>query len=278
MSGHSKWSTIKRQKGAADIKRGQTFTKAANAITTSVRAGGSGDPNANPRLRMAIESARAVNMPRDNIDRAIERGLGKGKEALEEVIYEGFGPGQVAFIIEGVTDNRLRTNQEVKSIFERNGGSLAGQGAVSYMFKKKGEIRVKSKGGNKDEEMLELIDLGADDVEDYEEPFDSSSTSFGRTQDKSLTAGAQGKDIQKYLVYSESSELNTMGIKITQNGFEVESQDLVMKPTTLQPINDQILAQKVINFAGKLEEHEDIQKVYANFDIPEELITKIQRI
>lgn len=249
MSGHSKWSTIKRQKGAADIKRGQTFTKVANAITIAVRAGGSGDPNANPRLRMVIESAHAVNMPKDNIKRAIERGLGKGKDALEEVVYEGFGPGQVAFVVEGVTDNRLRTNQEIKSIFERNGGSLAGQGAVSYMFEKKGEIRVKGKGGSADDEMLELIDLGAEDVDDYIED-----------------------TFQKYLVYTQSSELNTMGNKITQAGFEVGSQDLVMKPTTIQSITDQALARKVIDFAGKLEEQDDIQKVYANFDIPEGLI------
>jgi len=120
MSGHSKWSTIKRQKGVADIKRGQTFTKIANAITIAVKLGGSGDPNSNPRLRMALETAKGVNMPKENVQRAIDRGLGTDKEALEEVLYEGFGPGQVAFIVEGVTDNRLRTNHEIKSIFERN--------------------------------------------------------------------------------------------------------------------------------------------------------------
>lgn len=249
MSGHSKWSTIKRQKGVADIKRGQTFTKIAGAIAIAVKQGGSGDPNSNPRLRMSLETARSVNMPKENINRAIERGLGKGKEALEEVVYEGFGPGQVAFIVEGITDNRLRTNQEVKSIFDRNGGNLAGVGAVSYMFEKKGEIKVKSKGGSKEDEMLELIDLGADDVEDYLD-----------------------ENIQKYLVYIEGSELNTMGNKITQAGFEIEAQELVMKPKTTQEITDKALAEKVIVFAEKIEEHDDIQKVFANFVIPENLV------
>ncbi len=259
MSGHSKWSTIKRQKGVADIKRGQTFTKLAGAIAIAVKLGGSGDPNSNPRLRMAIDTARAVNMPKDNIDRAIARGLGADKEALEEVVYEGFGPGRVAFIVEGVTDNRLRTNQEIKTIVDRNGGNLVGVGAVSYMFEKVGEVRVRGRGRGKDEEMLELIDLGAKDVEDYTE--ENISDSVKTSSDK-----------QKYLVYTEGSELNTMGNKITQAGYEVESQELIMKPHTTQIINNKELAEKVIKFAEKLEECDDVQKVFSNFDIPEELI------
>lgn len=251
MSGHSKWSTIKRQKGVADIKRGLTFTKVANAITIAVRHGGSGEPDSNPRLKVAIEGARAVNMPKENIQRAIDRGLGKlPGQSLEEVTFEGFGPGKVAFLVEGATDNRLRTLQEIKNLFERAGGSLAGQGAVAYMFEKKGEIKVKGKGGSVEGEMLELIDLGAEDVEDYLE-----------------------ENIQRYLVYTDSLELNTMGNKITQAGYEVESQQLVMKPTVTQEINDPELAKKVLDFAGKLEEQDDIQKVYGNFDIPEELVS-----
>ncbi len=250
MSGHSKWSTIKRQKGVADIKRGQTFTKLANAITIAVKMGGSGDPESNPRLRVAADAARAVNMPKENIQRAIDRGLGKlPGQTLEEVLYEGFGPSKVAFLVEGVTDNKMRTLQEIKNIFERNGGSLAGQGSVAYMFDRKGEIRVKSKGGGLEDEILELIDLGAEDVEDYKED-----------------------NIQKYLVYTESSELNTMGNKITQAGYGVESQELVFKPNVLVAINDAESAKKVLDFAAKLEDSDDVQKVYANFDIPEELI------
>lgn len=257
MSGHSKWSTIKRAKGVADIKRGQTFTKLANAITIASRLGNSGDPNANPRLRMELEEARKVNMPKDNVQRAIDRGLGKlPGQNLEEVVYEGFGPAKVAFYIEGVTDNKLRTNQEIKHIFDRSGGNLGGQGSTTYMFDKKGEIRVKSKGGEKDEEMLELIDLGAEDVEDFVESFDS----------------AQGQEMQMYLVYIESLELNTMGIKITQAGFEIESSEIIMKPNLTVDIHDKETAQKVLDFAEKLEDNDDIQKVYANFDIEQSLM------
>lgn len=248
MSGHSKWSTIKRQKGVADIKRGQTFTKIASIIALAVRQGGSGDPDSNPRLRMTLETAKTVNMPGENIKRAIERGLGKGKEALEEVIYEGFGPGQVAFYAEGVTDNRLRTNQEVRSIFERNGGHLGSNGAVAYMFEKKGELKVKNKGGVGEDEMLELIDLGAEDVEEFEED-----------------------GVRKYLVYTQSSDLNTMGNKIAQTGYVVESQELIMKPKITQTVSDPELSKKVIAFAEKLEDQDDIHKVFANFELAENL-------
>lgn len=249
MSGHSKWSTIKRQKGVADIKRGQTFTKIANAITITVRLTGSGDPNSNPRLKAILESAREVNMPKDNIQRAIDRGLGKlPGQTIEEVSYEGFGPGKVAFYIEGVTDNKLRTNQEVKSIFERAGGALGGQGSTAYMFDKKGEIKVKGKGGNSEDEILEIIDLGAEDVEDFKED-----------------------QLNKYLVYTNISELNTMSNKITQSGFGVESADIIMKPNITVDIHNKEIAEKVLDFTQKLEEHDDIQKVYANFDIPDEI-------
>lgn len=255
MSGHSKWSTIKRQKGAADIKRGQTFTKVANAITIAAKSGG-GDPESNPRLRVAIEAARAVNMPKENIQRAIDRGLGKlPGQVLEEVVYEGFGPAKAAFLVEGVTDNRLRTNQEVKNLFERSGGSLSGQGSTAYMFDKTGEIKIKSKGQDKEEEMLELIDLGAEDVEEFAQ-----------------TRRAGG---QKYLVYIESSELTIMSNKITQAGFEVESKEIVFKPNVTVEIHDLETAQRVISMADKLEGHDDLQKVYANFDIPQEIVEKL---
>lgn len=250
MSGHSKWSTIKRAKGAADIKRGLTFTKVANAITIATKLGGSGDPNSNPRLRMVMEEAKSVNMPKDNVQRAIDRGLGKlAGQTLEELVYEGFGPSKVAYIVECVTDNKLRTLQEVKNLFERNGGGLAGQGSVSYIFSKKGEIRVVSKGTNKDDEMLELIDLGAGEIEEYIE-----------------------ENIQHYLVYVESANLNTMSNKIVQVGYGVESQEIVIKPTVIQEIKDKADAKKVLDFTQKLEDLEDVQKVYANFEIKEEIL------
>lgn len=250
MSGHSKWSTIKRAKGAADIKRGLTFTKVANVITIATKLGGSGDPESNPRLRMAMEEAKAVNMPKDNVNRAIDRGLGKGEGgAVEEVFYEGFGPLKTAFIVECVTDNKLRTLQEVKNIFEKNGGNLVQAGAVSYMFKRVGEIRVRGQRapegeGDREQEMLQLIDLGAKDVEDFLE-----------------------ENIQRYLVYTESPELNNMSTKLTQAGYRVESQQLVFKPNTMVEITSKEGAEKVLEFAGKLEEMDDVQKVYANFEV-----------
>lgn len=242
MSGHSKWSTIKRQKGAADIKRGATFTKIANAVTIATKLGGSPDPESNPRLRMALMVARSANMPKENVQRAIDRGMGKlpGQE-VEEVIFEGFGPGKVAYLLEAVTDNKMRTLQEIKNLFERGGGSLGGQGSTAYMFVRIGEIRVISKGGLKDEEMLELIDLGAEDVEDF--------------------------DMQKYLVYSKMDEVINMSNKLAQAGFTVQSQEVVFKPETLVEIKDEGTAQKVIEFTQRLEELDDVQKVYANFEL-----------
>lgn len=253
MSGHSKWSTIKRAKGAADIKRGLTFTKVANAITIAVKLGGSGDPESNPRLRMVMDEAKAVNMPKENVQRAIDRGLGKvAGQTLEEVVFEGFGPSKVAFLVEGVTDNKLRTLQEVKNIFDKNGGSLVQAGAVSYMFERKGEIRVKGKGKSMEEEMLELIDLGVEDVEDFQE------------------GGIQG-----YLVYTGSPELNTMSIKLTQAGYGVEQAEIVYKPNIVVEIKNKEAAQKVLDFVQKLEGLDDVQKVYSNFDIPDEIMGKL---
>lgn len=260
MSGHSKWSTIKRAKGAADVKRGQTFTKISNAIFISAKLGGSGDPNSNPRLRTVLDDAKKVNMPKENIERAIDKGLGKlPGQVLEEVTYEGFGPGKTAFFLEGITDNKLRTNQEIRTIFERSGGVLGGQGSTAYMFNKKGEIKVKSKkarqpdgqakGKSKDEEILELIDLGAGDIEDYEED-----------------------GVQKYLVYTEVTQLNTMSTKITQSGFEVEETEIIYKANILNEIKDEQTADKTIEFTKKLEEHDDIHKVYTNLDIDKELM------
>ena len=269
MSGHSKWSTIKRAKGITDIKRSATFTKIANVVTIAVKLGGSGDPDSNPRLRMAIDEARSVNMPKENIQRAIDRGLGKGEgNTLEEVLYEGFGPGAVAIIVEGVTDNKMRTTSAVKNIFEKGGGSMAGVGAVSYMFERVGVINVKSQMSNvksKEDEMLELIDLGAEDVEEFLEPFDGVYTERSER--------AQGKDIQKYLVYTEATTVAEVGNKITQAGFAVESQSLVYKPTVLVEIKDKESVQKVLDFIERLEELDDVQKVYVNFDIEEQMIS-----
>jgi YebC/PmpR family DNA-binding regulatory protein len=251
MSGHSKWSTIKRAKGAADAKRGLTFTKVGNAITIAAKLGNSGDPETNPRLRMALEEARSVNMPKENVERAIDRGLGKlPGQSLEEVVYEGFGPSKVAFLLEGVTDNKLRTLAEMKNLFDRGGGALGGSGSVAYMFKKVGEIKVAGKGGDTQEEILEIIDGGAEDVEEYNED--------GRL---------------KYLVYTNPTSLFDMSDYLKKHGFTVESAEAMMKPVITVKISDKEKAEQLINFLEKLETHDDIQKVYANFDIPESLLS-----
>jgi len=250
MSGHSKWSTIKRAKGINDAKRGNTFTKIANFITIAAKLGNSGDPNSNPRLRLAIEQARAVNMPKDNIGRAIDKGLGNlPGQNLEEVLYEGFGPYKVAFMVEGITDNKMRTLSEVRNLFDRSGGVMGSSGSVSYMFDKKGEIKVATKGGSTDDEILELIDLGVEDVEDFEED-----------------------DAKKYLVYTEPSNLNSTHQSISGRGFNIESAEIIYKPNMTVEIKDQESADKVLSFTEKLAEHDDIHKVYSNFDIPEDLI------
>ncbi len=249
MSGHSKWSTIKRAKGAADVKRGMTFTKIANALAIAAREGGSGDPSANPRLRVLLEQARTANMPKDNIQRALDRGMGKlPGQTIEEITYEGFGPGKVAFLVEVITDNKNRTLSEIKNMFDRSGGSLGSTGSVSYMFDKKGEIRVQSKGGEVDEEELELIDTGAEDIENYED------------------GGV------KYLVYTSPTDLNSVMQNIKSLGFEVESSELVFKPNILTEVTDKESAEKVLAFTEKLEDQDDVQKVHANFDIPENLL------
>lgn len=258
MSGHSKWSTIKRQKGVEDVKRGMTFTKIANAITVASKLGGSGSPESNPRLRMMLEQAKGLNMPKDNIQRAIDRGLGKlPGQSIDEVLFEGFGPSKVAYLIEVVTDNKMRTLQELRNMFERAGGHLGDSGSTFYMFDKRGEIKIVSKGGNIEDEILELIDLGAEDVEEYEDSFD----------------GAQDKNGQKYVVYTKVSELDTLGNKITQAGFSVESSEIVMIPNIITEVNDKESAKKVVEFTEKLESLDDIQKVYANFSLDDSMYT-----
>ena len=250
MSGHSKWSTIKRAKGAADAKRGLTFTKLGNAITIAAKLGNSGDIDSNPRLRMAVEDARSVSMPKENIQRAIDRGLGNlPGQSLEEMTYEGFGPGKAAFFVEAVTDNKLRTLAEMKNLFDRSGGALGASGSTAYMFKKMGEIKVHGKGGSSEDEILEIIDGGAEDVEELEE---------------------DGK--LKYLVYTDPTSYSQVLDYLKGQNFDIEFSEIIMKPTMLTEITDKDKAEKVLAFAERLENHDDVQKVHANFDIPEGLL------
>src|SRR3989344_567071 len=167
MSGHSKWSTIKRQKGAADIRRGQAFTKLANAIIVAVRDGGGiADPSSNFKLRLAIDAARSANMPKDNIERAIERAAGRQGGAVEEVVYEGFGPGGFAVVVDAVTDNKQRTVSEVKNVFEKHGGRLGTPGVAAYQFQQKGLITISKNEKTIDDIFLLAADCGAEDIEE----------------------------------------------------------------------------------------------------------------
>jgi YebC/PmpR family DNA-binding regulatory protein len=238
MSGHSKWATIKRQKGLNDAKRGQLFTKFANAITIAIKqGGGNSDPNFNASLRLAIDKARAENMPRDSIDRAIQKGTGgPGGVELDEALYEGFGPGGVGLLIETVTDKKQRTVAEVKNVIEKNGGTMAGQGAVSYLFHKTGEIIVDTKGKTSDEILQIALDNNIEDVE----------------EDEGLT-----------FLYVEVNQLQNAKKGIEASGLPIEEAGLVYRPLTRIEVTSEI-AEKVYSLVEKLEEMDDVQKVYTN--------------
>lgn len=249
MSGHSKWSTIKRQKETNDARRGQAFTKLGNLISTAVKSGGGvTDPEKNFKLRLAIEKARALNMPKGNIERAIKRASGqKGGVDWTESIYEGYGPSGIAVIVETATDNKNRTTAEVKNIFERGGGSVASPGAVSFQFKQVGLVTVK-KTDNPEEQILNLMDMGVDDIEEA---------------------------IDVIEVYTELEKLREVRNKIEKGGFTVSSEELIMKPLNEVKIENENKAQQILKFMGSLEDHDDVQKVYSNFDISEEILKKI---
>jgi YebC/PmpR family DNA-binding regulatory protein len=236
MSGHSKWSTIKHKKEATDAARGKLFSKLAKAISVAVKTGGGGDPANNPKLRAVLDEAKDVNLPKENIERAIKKAASEG-ENLEEATYEGFGPGGFGVIVQVATDNRNRTGQEIKSIFERAGGRLAGPGAVAYNFKPKGLIIIKEKA-EKDEQMLSLIDLGVEEIEE-----------------------ADGV-IEAYLPTNKLSEVRE---KIKEAGFEVVGSKLVQKPKTLFEVSAEEV-EKAVAFLEKLDDHDDVQKVFANVD------------
>lgn len=252
MSGHSKWSTIKRQKEVTDKRRGQLFSKLARAITLATRQGGS-DPGTNLKLRLAIDQAREANMPKDNIERALRAAQGKLDGELEEILYEGYAPFGVAVIVEAATDNRNRTAQEIKNLFDRGGGSLGGPGAVSYQFEKKGLIVIE-KGLSSEETMLSLIDLGAPNIEESDDGIE---------------------------IYVGADEISSWRDKLErapapsgagQAGFRIKSAELVYRPKVYVDIHDREKAKKVLKFLNELDEHDDVQRVFANLDIPEDLL------
>jgi YebC/PmpR family DNA-binding regulatory protein len=245
MSGHSKWSTIKRKKGAQDAKRGKIFSKLTKEITVAARLGGP-DPEGNPRLRAAIAAAKMENMPKDNIQRAIRKGTGEGGgAALEEVIYEGYGPEGVALMVESLTDNKNRTVSDVRHLFTKHGGSLGEPGCVAWMFDKKGVI-VFDRGTVKEDELLEAaLECGAEDLQSSESQFEV------------LTDPASFVEIKEAL---------------EARGFQPILAELQLRPKTTVPLMEESRAQKVLKLVESLEDHDDVSNVFANFDIPDHIL------
>jgi YebC/PmpR family DNA-binding regulatory protein len=239
MSGHSHYDTIHRQKELNDSKKGKIYSKMAKEIVIAVRTGGGTDPNFNYKLRMIIDKAREFNMPKSNIERAVNSGSEGG--ALDEVMYEGFGPSGISVIIQAATDNHNRTSQEIKNVMERVGGSLTGPGSVSFNFENKGLLLIK-KSDNPDDQTLKLIDLGVDDVEDTDDGLE---------------------------IYVAPEALRDMRKNIEEAGFEVTSSELFMKPKTYVTVPGGDAANKVLALLETLEDLDDVQKVYSNLDILE---------
>ena len=239
MSGHSKWSQIKRQKGAADIKRGAVFSKLTNAVILAAKNGG--DPNANFQLKMAIEKARAASMPKENIDRAIKRGTGVlGGAKIEEVLYEGIGPSGIGVLIEAATDNRNRTSSKVKSILSSYGGKLAGSGAVTYQFEKMGKFLIDLAGKNQEELELRIIDAGASDFEEQEDVL---------------------------AVYTKPNELEIVKKAVESQGIEIREPTLTWEPKNMINISNKSDADKILKLMEILDNLDDVTAIYSNFDL-----------
>src|ERR671918_2120550 len=247
MSGHSKWASIKHKKAATDARRGKLFTKLARAITVAAREGG-GDPDANPALALAVQKARDASMPKDNIERAIGRGTGEGgeAEALEAVMYEGYGPGGVAVLVEALTDNRNRTGSDMRHIFSKHGGNLGEPGSVAYLFDKKGVVVVDGERYSEDDLMV-AIDAGAEDIQ---------------------------MDADVYEVLCEPSDLAKVRAALTEAGVEVEEAQVAQRPKSLVPL-DADGATKVLRLIDALEDQDDVDAVHANFDVDAEILERV---
>jgi YebC/PmpR family DNA-binding regulatory protein len=244
VSGHSKWATIKHKKGKTDAKRGKLFSKLSRAITVAAREGGP-DPGMNIALANAVEKAKAESMPKDNIERAIQRGSGGGEgEQYESIVYEGYGPAGVAVIVEVLTDNRNRSAAEVRNIFSKHGGSLAQPGAVAWVFERRGSIVVDATKYGEDDVMAAAIDAGADDVQ---------------------------QDGDQFEVLTEPTDLAAVRDALASAGIAFESAELTMIPKNTVKLEEND-ARKTMKIMDALEDSDDVQEVYANFDIPEEIL------
>lgn len=249
MSGHSKWSTIKRKKGAADAKRGQLFSKLSRAIIVAAREGGA-DPDANTTLATAILKARDASMPKDNIERAIARGAGAGSdgEHYEHVTYEGYGPGGIAVFVDALTDNRNRTAAEIRHIFTKYDGNLGESGSVAWIFERKGVVLVSTNSADEDELTLAAADGGAEDI------------------------SVEGTS---YQITAAPEDLASLRSALETEGFALDSAELTMVPKTTVEIADKSSARTVLGLVDALEDSEDVQGVYANFDIPEGVLEAV---
>jgi len=249
VSGHSKWSSIKHKKGAADAKRGKLFSKLSRAIIVAAKDGG-GDPAGNLSLQNAIEKAKSYSMPKDNIDRAIAKGSGADADAanFETVLYEGYGPEGVAVLVEALTDNRNRTAADVRHLFSKNGGNLGTTGAVAWIFERRGVVVVPADGVDEDALLLAAADGGAEDVE---------------------------RDGDVFQVSSAIEHLASVREAIESAGFGVESAELAMVPKTTVAVEDEAAAKRLVRLIDELEELDDVQDVYANFDIPEQVLEAV---
>jgi YebC/PmpR family DNA-binding regulatory protein len=247
MSGHSKWAQIRRSKGVNDARRGQLFTRLGREIVVAVREGGGGDPNANFRLRMAMQRARDANMPMDNIERTIKRAMGSGEGSnLEEITYEGYGPGGTAMLVQTLTENRNRTVAEVRNAFSRNGGNLGENGCVDWLFENTGIIEVELAGHDPDELSLEALDMGADDVEPV------------------------GADDETLVIYTDPSDLDKVRQALEAKKYNVVKAESTLIPKTKVDLADEKTAHQVMRLVEKMEDLDDVQNVYTNADFPEE--------
>jgi YebC/PmpR family DNA-binding regulatory protein len=249
LSGHSKWSSIKHKKGAADAKRGKLFSKLSRAIIVAAKEGG-GDPVNNLALQNAIEKARSYSMPKDNIDRAIAKGSGADSDAdaFETIVYEGYGPEGVAVIVEALTDNRNRTASDVRHVFTKHGGNLGATGAVAWQFERRGVVVVPGEGVDEDELLLAAADAGAEDVE---------------------------RDADVFQVTSAPESLAAVREAIEAAGFTVDAAELTMVPKSTVAVEDETKARQVMRLIDALEDNDDVQDVYANFDIPERVLEAV---
>ena len=248
MAGHNKWSKVKHIKARVDARKGKVFSRFAQEISIAARDGG-GDPDLNPRLRTAIEGAKAHSMPKDNIERAIKKGTGElGGEAIQEITYEGYGLGGIAIMVEVATDNTNRSAAKVREIFTKNGGSIATPGSVSYQFDRKGEIRISAEGNSEETVMETVLEAGADDIQ---------------------------SDPEQHVVYCEISRLNAVASALSEAGMMPVSRQLVSVPQNPSVIEDVTAAKQALRLYELLDDYEDTMDVFTNFEISDEALAKL---